>query len=223
MVAGRPLGAPAGVVAAGRGGPRPWCRRRPPAWCWHRLTPTRVVDDLHGISAPTRVVDMSARYIPLAVSTTPSRCQQPPHVANNARPCRRPPSRSRQDASVPTTRARARVQGALRPRKGRVPDRHPRGTHTRGLIYETRCAHNGLIPPLCAVRCCLIPALVCGTKKGRGVGPGGTGEPERRTRARTRARGARAPADRKAPCFSARRPGWGTLHWSPVGTEPLIA
>ncbi|ERH33685.1 hypothetical protein HMPREF1550_00233 [Actinomyces sp. oral taxon 877 str. F0543] len=28
------------------------------------------------LSAPTRVVDMSARYIPLAVSTTPSQCRQ---------------------------------------------------------------------------------------------------------------------------------------------------
>ena len=46
-------------------------------------TPTRVVDNLHGISAPTRVVDMSARYIPLAVSTTPSQCRQPPRGANN--------------------------------------------------------------------------------------------------------------------------------------------
>ncbi|ERH32414.1 hypothetical protein HMPREF1550_01135 [Actinomyces sp. oral taxon 877 str. F0543] len=43
------------------------------------------------MSAPTRVVDTSARYIPLAVSTTPSRCRRPPHGAGNARPCRQPP------------------------------------------------------------------------------------------------------------------------------------
>ncbi|ERH27032.1 hypothetical protein HMPREF1550_02425 [Actinomyces sp. oral taxon 877 str. F0543] len=35
--------------------------------------------------APTRVVDTSARYIPLAVSTTPSRCRQPPRGVDNAR------------------------------------------------------------------------------------------------------------------------------------------
>ena len=40
-----------------------------------RTAPTRVVDNQRGLSAPTRVVDMSARYIPLAVSTAPSRCQ----------------------------------------------------------------------------------------------------------------------------------------------------
>ena len=34
---------------------------------------------------------MSARYIPLAVSTTPSLCRQPPHNVGNARPCRQPP------------------------------------------------------------------------------------------------------------------------------------
>ncbi|EFW08759.1 hypothetical protein HMPREF9005_2260, partial [Actinomyces sp. oral taxon 178 str. F0338] len=38
-----------------------------------------------------------------------------------------------------------------------------RVTHTRTLIYATRTAHKGLIPPLCAVLCCLIPSLVCGT------------------------------------------------------------
>lgn len=33
--------------------------------------------------APTRVVRTSARYIPLAVSTTPSRCRQPPRGTDN--------------------------------------------------------------------------------------------------------------------------------------------
>ena len=175
-------------TSAGDGG---WnrCRRW---WLEPVPPPTRVVGNPHGISAPTRVVDMSARYIPLAVSTTPSR--------------------SRQDASVPTTGAHARVRGALRPRKGRVPDRLPWGAHTRGLIYETRTAHKGLIPPLCAA-----------PRRDGEWARGGAGEPERRTRARTRVRGARAPADRKVPCCSPRRPGWGTLHWSPVGTEPTIA
>lgn len=35
------------------------------------------------------------------------------------------------------------------------------GTHVRGLISETHCAYNGLIPPLYAVACCVIPILVC--------------------------------------------------------------
>ena len=41
----------------------------------------------------------------------------------------------------------------------------PRVTHTRTPIYETPAAHKGLIPPLCAMPCFLIPSLVCGTEK----------------------------------------------------------
>ena len=37
----------------------------------------------------------------------------------------------------------------------------PRVTHTRTPIYGTRAAHKGLIPPLCAALCFLIPSLVC--------------------------------------------------------------
>ena len=51
-------------------------------------------------------------------------------------------------------------RSALAPGPG--PGRLPPGTHTRTPIYERRVAHNGLIPPLCAVPCCLIPSLVCG-------------------------------------------------------------
>ena len=50
---------------------------------------------------------------------------------------------------------------------GRAPS--ARGTHTRTPIYATRAAHKGLIPPLCAAPCFLIPFLVCGTGKGRGA------------------------------------------------------
>ncbi len=42
------------------------------------------------------------------------------------------------------------------------PGPFPLGTHTRTSIYETRVAHNGLIPPFSAAACCVIPALVCG-------------------------------------------------------------
>ena len=37
----------------------------------------------------------------------------------------------------------------------------PRVAHTRTPVYETPAAHKGLIPPLCAMPCFLIPALVC--------------------------------------------------------------
>ena len=51
----------------------------------------------------------------------------------------------------------------------------PPGTHTRTLIYATRAAHNGLIPPLCAVPCFLIPSLVCDTR-----GTGARADPRKR-------------------------------------------
>ncbi|ERH27033.1 hypothetical protein HMPREF1550_02426 [Actinomyces sp. oral taxon 877 str. F0543] len=41
----------------------------------------------------------------------------------------------------------------------------PPVAHTRTPIYETPAAHKGLVPPLCAMPCCLIPALVCDTEK----------------------------------------------------------
>ena len=261
---------------------------------------------------------MSARYIPLAVSTTRSRCRRPPHNVDNARPCRQPPhnvdnprlcrqpphnvdnarprpcpenapvrprTAARRDCAprVPggfpreaesTTRclecpscpgdalffvavggtkrkmpprvwelpvpvpasgerphapglaeplhfrvqtpegtpARARA-GPTRapsgtPGRGNAPTRQgwpvlagdedaqagerphapglvpgpasprlsatPGGTRTRTLIYRTRTAHKGAIPPLCAAPCSLIPFLVCDTEKERGQDPRGT-------------------------------------------------
>ena len=61
---------------------------------------------------------------------------------------------------------------------GRAPS--ARGTHTRTPIYATRAAHKGLIPPLCAAPCFLIPSLVC--DMGRG-GPARAGAPGPRRRA----------------------------------------
>ena len=98
---------------------------------------------------------------PLTMSTTPSRCRQrapvrgalePPRARNpptpnNARPCG----------------ARHRPASPLGESPGLVP--LPPVTHTRTPIYETSDAHNGLIPPLCATPCFLIPSLVCDTKK----------------------------------------------------------
>ncbi|ERH29482.1 hypothetical protein HMPREF1550_01842 [Actinomyces sp. oral taxon 877 str. F0543] len=73
--------------------------------------------------APTRVVDTDARYIPLTVSTTPSRCQQPPRGADNARRRSRP------------GRARARPRSRPFPQPARLRTQGPRFTqhesHTR--------------------------------------------------------------------------------------------
>ena len=151
-----PRGPPSGTSHRSRRKRRPryrdpglghWARRRAPpallALLRRRalLAPTRVVDNLHGISAPTRVI-------------SPSRCQQPPHNVDNP-------------LAVPTTRARAGRAIALRAHWANPPVwcRSPRVTHTRTPIYETPDAHNGLIPPLCATPCFLIPSLVCDTKK----------------------------------------------------------
>ena len=176
MVAGRPLGAPAGVVAAGRGGPRPWCRRRPPAWCWHRLTPTRVVDDLHGISAPTRVVDMSARYIPLAVSTTPSQCRQPTPVSATPSQCRqRAPTPV--PGECPSPASDCSSERLCPPRPGGFPRKAESTTgclgcpRARGMPYfllqwEERNERCPLVS-----RDCLCPPRVRGTPARARAGP----------------------------------------------------
>ena len=71
----------------------------------------------------------------------------------------------------PLPRATAAPAPAPR-RPGCAP---PRVTHTRTPIYETRTAHKGLIPPLCAVRCCLIPSRVCDIEGQKGQADGGNG------------------------------------------------
>ena len=62
------------------------------------------------------------------------------------------------------------VPGPASPRLSATPG----GTRTRTLIYRTRSAHKGAIPPLCAAPCSLIPFLVCDTEKERGQDPRGT-------------------------------------------------
>ena len=67
-------------------------------------------------------------------------------------------------------RAPGLVPGPASPRLSATPG----GTRTRTLIYRTRTAHKGAIPPLCAAPCSLIPFLVCDTEKERGQDPRGT-------------------------------------------------
>ena len=62
------------------------------------------------------------------------------------------------------------VPGPASPRLSATPG----ATRTRTLIYRTRTAHKGAIPPLCAAPCFLIPFLVCDTEKERGQDPRGT-------------------------------------------------
>ena len=105
--------------------------------CWHCYADARC-------RQPAWDISTDARYIPLAVSTTPSQCRQPPRGADNARP------HSHHCGST------AAVEAPVL-----------RVAHTRTPIYETCAAHKGLIPPLCAALCCLIPSLVCDMGRGR--------------------------------------------------------
>ena len=88
------------------------------------------------------------------------------------------PARARAGRSWRATRTPRR--GNARTRQGWSQSgfpqvvRHPWGTRTRTLIYRTRTAHKGAIPPLCAAPCSLIPFLVCDTEKERGQDPRGT-------------------------------------------------
>ena len=95
----------------------------------------------------------------------------------------------------------------------------PPVTHTRAVFPQYAAAHKGLIPPLCALRCCVIQSLVCGSDKDRALGtvdalaaalrtsrPCGDRRPERWT-----LRGAsRNPVPPVAGGMVMHRPLWGS-------------
>ena len=128
---------------------RTWRRRGPPARTLVIGTDARYWHQ-RALSAPTRVVDMSARYIPLAVSTTPSRCRQPPHNVGNARPCRQPPH------SVDNARPRPCPENApVRPRTAARRDYAPRGLgDSLGRRRAPRDASDAPVPGGCPIFCC---------------------------------------------------------------------
>ena len=140
--------------ASGMPGPRPRALGAPSSTTSTvgTATPTRVIGTDARCRQPAWDISTDARYIPLAVTTTPSQCRQPPRGADNTRPCG-----TRHCPASP-----------LGESPGLVP--LPPVTHTRTPIYETPDAHNGLIPPLCATPCFLIPSLVCDTKKNACLG-----------------------------------------------------
>ena len=55
-------------------------------------------------------------------------------------------------------------------------------THTRTGFTQHVVAHKGLIPPLCAAQCFLIPSLVCDTREGTGAKEGRGAEPRGKER-----------------------------------------
>ena len=142
---------------------RTWRRRGPPARTLVIGTDARC-PHRRALLTPARVVDMSARYIPLAVSTTPSRCRQPPHNVGNARPCRQPPHNvdnarpCRQPPhSVDNARPRPCPENApVRPRTAARRDYAP--PRAWGIPSEGG-EHHGtprmpLVPGGCPIFCC---------------------------------------------------------------------
>ena len=192
--------------------------------------PTRIVDDLHAISAP-------ARAIP------PSRCRQPPRIANNTlmlpatrarlRPrcharrgmARELPGESLEVGTLTRARGHARrprlrrgAAGHAHTRAGTCPRADSPGpcaapvTHTRTPIHATRAAHNGRIKPLCAALCFLIPSLVCGTEGGW-ADTGRGAEDEWWTRAGGPAQGApNPPAEPADPHLHSKQADVGHFH-----------
>ena len=165
-----PRGPPSGPSHHFRRGRRPgyrdpglghWARRRAPpaplALLRRRALSTTCMGYQHRRALyPPRGVNN-----PLTMSTTPSRCQQRAPVRDALE---HPVLETRPPL---TTHFRAGRATALRAHWANPPVwcPSPPVTHTRTPIYETPDAHNGLIPPLCATPCFLIPSLVCDTKK----------------------------------------------------------
>ena len=158
---------------------------------------------------------------------SPSRCRQPPHDVND--PLTMSTMRVRADFPLTMSTTRVRAGGAPAPGPGPTSAPpgcapSPGGTHTRTPIYATRAAHKGVIPPLCAAPCFLIPSLVCDTGKGRGAGDERAGRPRSAAAAMERIMGSptagaadpRHPggAGRSGPDASARRP----RHWRRAGS-----
>ena len=93
-------------------------------------TPTRVIGTDARCRQPAWDISTDARYIPLAVTTAPSQCRQPPRGADNARPCGArhrlasplgespglvplPPGYAHKDPDLRNTRCTQRLDSAL--------------------------------------------------------------------------------------------------------------
>ena len=92
--------------------------------------PTRVIGTDARCRQPAWDISTDARYIPLAVTTAPSQCRQPPRGADNARPCGArhcpasplgespglvplPPGYAHKDPDLRNTRCTQRLDSAL--------------------------------------------------------------------------------------------------------------
>lgn len=128
------------------------------------------------LSAPTRVVDTSARYIPLAVSTTPSQCRQPTPVSATPSQCRqRAPTPV--PGECPSPASDCSSERLCPPRPGGFPRKAESTTgclgcpRARGMPYfllqwEERNERCPLVS-----RDCLCPPRVRGTPARARAGP----------------------------------------------------
>lgn len=110
----------------------------------------------HRARPPTRVVGMNARYIPLVVSTTPSRCRRPPRGADGAHPRSRPGN------------ARTRATAVPRP----LP---PVGYARKGAELRNTCLPQGLDSGL--VRGAVLPNSSPCARRQEGTRGGAAGKP----------------------------------------------
>ena len=107
--------------------------------------PTRVIGTDARCRQPAWDISTDARYIPLAETTTPSQCRQPPRGADNTRPCG---ARSSTPCSKPATPNNARPCGArhhpaspLGESPGLVP-LPPGYAHKDPDLRNTRCTQR---------------------------------------------------------------------------------
>ena len=166
--------------ASGKLGPRlgHWARRRAPLALSALLRRRALLTTRMGYRHQRALYPPRGDNNPITVPTTRVRDDNPLAVS----PTRVRAGRARAPhARNPPTPNNARPRGARRRPASPLGDSLvlvplPRVTHTRTPIYETCAAHKGLIPPLCAALCFLIPSLVCGSEGDRRT----TGSPSSR-------------------------------------------
>ena len=90
---------------------------------------------------------MSARYIPLAVSTTPSRCRRLPRGVDNPLTVSTTSSQCRQRASVSATSSQCRQRASVSATPSQCRQRAPTPVPGECPSPASDCSSEGLCPP----------------------------------------------------------------------------
>ena len=143
-----------------------WARRRAPPALLALLRRRALSTTCMGYQHRRALYPPRGDNNPLTMSTTPSRYRQRAPVRGAPLPCE-PTGRIPRSGAAPP---RLRTVTSMKSVNVLVWCHSPRVTHTRTPIYETPDAHNGLIPPLCATPCFLIPSLVFDTETNARLG-----------------------------------------------------